>query len=68
MEWTTLIFEKLHRWLQAAIKMLPNLALAVIIFLIFYLLAKLTRRLVYKLSCRLSHKQAISNLLASVAH
>lgn len=68
MEWTNLIFEKLDRWLQAVVKMLPNLALAAIVFTVFFLLAKLARRLVYKLSCRLSHKQAISNLLATVAH
>ncbi len=66
-EWTNLIWEKLERWGQATIKMLPNLALAVLVFTAFYLLAKLTKKLVYKLSCRLSHKQAISNLLAGVA-
>ncbi|MGE7775997.1 mechanosensitive ion channel family protein [Chitinophaga sp. NPDC101104] len=68
MEWTQLILEKLQRWGQAAIKMLPNLALAIVIFLVFYLLAKLARNLVYKLSCRLSHKQALSNLFAGVTY
>lgn len=68
MEWTQLILEKLQRWGQAAINMLPNLALAVVIFLVFYLLAKLARNLVYKLSCRLSHKQALSNLFAGVTY
>ncbi|RPD39660.1 mechanosensitive ion channel family protein [Chitinophaga barathri] len=68
MEWTNLIWEKLERWTQAAIRMLPNLALAVIVFTAFFLLARLIRRLVYKLACRISDKQAISNLLATVAH
>lgn len=68
MEWTNLIFEKLERWGQAIIKMLPNMALAVVIFVVFYLVAKLARRLVYKLSCKISDKQAISNLFAGVTY
>lgn len=67
-DWTNLIWGKLDRWMQAAVKMLPNLVVAVLVFVLFFLLAKLTRRFVYKLSCRLSHKAAISNLLASLVY
>lgn len=48
--------------------MLPNLALAIVIFVAFYLLAKLVKRFVYKLSCRISDKKAISNLFAGTAY
>ncbi|WP_341836094.1 mechanosensitive ion channel domain-containing protein [Chitinophaga pollutisoli] len=68
MEWTYLIYEKLNRWGQATIKMLPNLALAIVIFLVFYFLARLVKKFVYKLSCRISDKKAISNLFAGVAY
>lgn len=66
--WSDLILEKLHRWTAAAIKMLPNLVVAVIVFVAFFLLARLIRKFVYKVSCRLSHKEAISNLIASTAY
>lgn len=68
MEWTNLIWAKLDRWLQAAIKMLPNLAVAVIVFVCFYLLARFARRTMYRVSCRLSHQPAISNLLSSLVY
>lgn len=68
MDYSALITQKLERWLTAAVKLLPNLAVAILIFIVFYLAAKLVRRLVYKLSCRLSHKQAISNLFAGIAY
>lgn len=66
--WTNLIWEKIDRWAQAAIKMLPNLVVAVLVFIAFYLLAKLIRKFVYKISCKLSHKAAISNLIASTVY
>lgn len=68
MEWTKLIFDKLQRWGEAAIKMLPNLALAIVIFIAFYLLAKFIRRVVYRISCRISDKTAISNLIAGLTY
>lgn len=66
--WTGLIWEKVNRWTEAAIKMLPNLVVAIIVFVAFFFLARLIRKIVYKLSCRLSHKQAISNLIASTVY
>ena len=68
MEWTQLILNKLQRWGEAAIKMLPNLALAIVIFIAFYLLARLIRKLVYRISCKISDKTAISNLVSGVAY
>lgn len=68
MEWTQLIFDKLQRWGEAAIRMLPNLALAIVIFIAFYLLARLIRRLVYRISCKISDKTAISNLISGMAY
>lgn len=68
MEWTQLILDKLQRWGEASIKMLPNLALAIVIFIAFYLLARVVRRLVYRISCKISDKTAISNLISGLAY
>ncbi|SHL46115.1 Mechanosensitive ion channel [Chitinophaga jiangningensis] len=64
----SLIFNKLHNWLVALIKMLPNMAVAIIIFIVFFFLAKFIRKITYKFSTRLSEAPAISNLVASIMY
>ncbi|MET3877648.1 mechanosensitive ion channel family protein [Chitinophaga sp. OAE865] len=64
--YSELIFDKLHNWLIAAVKMTPNLVLAVIIFTLFLLLARLTRKLSYGFSRKLSESSAISGLVSSL--
>ncbi|MGX5819198.1 mechanosensitive ion channel family protein [Chitinophaga lutea] len=64
MEWTKIIFDKLHRWLEAIIRMLPNIALAALIMAIFYLLARLLRKVTYRIACRISDKPVISGLIS----
>lgn len=61
-----LIFDKLHNWLIAAVKMTPNFVLAVLMFFLFLLLARFTRKLSYRFSTRLSETPAIANLVSSV--
>ncbi|HWV64770.1 MAG TPA: hypothetical protein VN105_02910, partial [Chitinophaga sp.] len=64
--YSQLIFDKLHNWLVAAVKMTPNFVLAVIIFALFLLLARFTRKLTYGFSRRLSESSAISSLVSSL--
>ena len=40
--WTTLIFEKLESWTTILIKMLPNLAIAVVILVVALLHCKIS--------------------------
>ncbi|SEM95778.1 Small-conductance mechanosensitive channel [Chitinophaga rupis] len=68
MQWTKLIYNKIQLWLETAIKMLPNLAVAIVVLALFVLLARLMKKLVYKLVYRLSDTPALSGLFSSVAY
>ncbi|MFB6454018.1 mechanosensitive ion channel family protein [Chitinophaga sp. Hz27] len=62
----TLVFTKLHHWVTAMVEMLPNMVVAIIVFTLFYLLARFVRGITYKFSHRLSSAVAVSNLIASI--
>jgi small conductance mechanosensitive channel len=64
--WGDLIFDKLHRWTTAAIKMLPNMAVAVLVIVAFFFLARLIKVLVFKFVLKLSHTPALSGLFANL--
>jgi small conductance mechanosensitive channel len=65
-KWFVLIRDKLAAWLEMFIKMLPNLLLAILIFITFFFLAKSLRKIVYQLLLRISNKPAISGLFSSI--
>ncbi|NIG54915.1 mechanosensitive ion channel family protein [Chitinophaga sp. Cy-1792] len=64
----TLVYNKLHGWLTTTVEMLPNFVVAIIVFILFYLLARFIRTLTYKFSQRLSSAPAVSNLIASLVY
>lgn len=64
--WGDLIWDKLHRWTTAGIKMLPNMVVAIIVAGAFFLLARLFKLLVYKFVLKLSHSSALSGLFANL--
>jgi small conductance mechanosensitive channel len=57
---------KLSGWLQQFILLLPNLAIAVILVLVFWLLAKLAKNLSLKLLGRVSPMEEVNRLLGSL--
>ncbi|MDQ3536011.1 MAG: mechanosensitive ion channel family protein, partial [Bacteroidota bacterium] len=63
-----LLSEKLVEWYQSLILMLPNLALAICIFIIFILIAKGIRKLSENLLDRISHNENISSLLSTIIY
>jgi small conductance mechanosensitive channel len=65
-KWIALIKDKLQSWLVSFVKMLPNLVLAILIFVACYFLARLLRKLIYKLLLKISHQPAISGLFSSI--
>ncbi|MBW8684418.1 mechanosensitive ion channel family protein [Chitinophaga rhizophila] len=65
-QWGDLIWDKLHRWTTATIKMMPNMAVAVLVIVAFYLLARLIRMLTYKFVLKISHTPALSGLFANL--
>lgn len=65
-KWFVLIRDKLESWLVLLIKMLPNLILAILIFVAFFFLARALRRVLYNIVLRLSHQPSLSGLFASI--
>jgi small conductance mechanosensitive channel len=65
-QWLGVIYNKLVRWWLALVKMVPNILLAAIILVIFFFLARLTKKLVFGLFHRISGKEAISRFIATV--
>lgn len=63
-----LVIEKLENWLRQLIQMLPNIALAILIIVIGYFLAKLIRNLLYKGMLRVTKHNALLSLATNVVY
>ena len=61
-----LVTEKLEGWLQTLITMLPNLVVAVIVVVLFFLIARLVRNLAHRLLSKVSQNEAVNNLLVTL--
>lgn len=61
-----LLMKKLEIWLRQFVLMLPNLAIALIILVITYFVAKQMRRMAENLLSRVSHSAALNNLFATL--
>jgi small conductance mechanosensitive channel len=60
-----MLVSKLSGWLQQFILLLPNLAIAVIVVIVFWLLARLARNLVLQLLGRVSPMEEVNRLLGT---
>ncbi|SDK62331.1 Conserved TM helix [Catalinimonas alkaloidigena] len=60
------VWDKVTGWVEKIIIMLPNLVVAILIFLIFYFLGRLVRRIVDKPLHRLTHSRAIADLMVNL--
>lgn len=65
---TDILNTKLEHWLEGLTSMLPNLVVAVVVLLFFYLFARVTKSLTTKILNQLSPKQAINNLFSTLAY
>src|SRR3954447_203968 len=59
-----LLTSKIMGWVRDFILLLPNLAVAVLVLVAFWLAAKLARNLVVRLLRRISHSEQVTRLLA----
>ena len=64
----TLITDKIESWLEQLIVLLPNLVIAIVVTVIFILLAKTFRNVGQKVLRRISHNHAVNNLLVTVIY
>ncbi|MGI8892854.1 MAG: mechanosensitive ion channel family protein [Bacteroidia bacterium] len=60
------ILEKLHGWLEQLVIMLPNLLVAIIFFVIFFLIGKYFKKIVYKTFAKATHSSALIDLMINV--
>jgi len=61
-----LLVEKLSNWLDSAIQMLPNFAIALFVLIIFYAIGKIVRKSVNKVLKSVTDNKTIVNLLESI--
>jgi len=61
----SLITDKLHGWLEALISHLPDFGLAVVVLVLFWLIAKLVRAGVLRALSKTSQNQAVNGLIAT---
>lgn len=62
------LLEKLNTWLELIIKMLPNMGLAILLFILFFLLAKLTKKISAQLFDKTSNNIALKNLFSTIVY
>ncbi len=60
------VTDKLQEWLNTLIAMLPNLAVALLVIVLFFILAKVFRKAVAKLLNKISHHHAINSLISKI--
>lgn len=63
-----LIKTKLTLWLQAVVRLLPNIILAAIIFVIGLYVARFVKRVAIKLIAKISHNNILNNLFGSIVN
>jgi small conductance mechanosensitive channel len=61
-----LVLDKISQWLITLIYMLPNIAVAVLIVVVFYLVAKLGRKISGNILNRFSRHLSVNNLISQV--
>ncbi len=61
-----IVAEKLNTWLENTIAMLPNVLVAFLILILFYLLARFIRIISKRVLNRISERASINNLISSI--
>ncbi|HUR12425.1 MAG TPA: mechanosensitive ion channel family protein [Flavitalea sp.] len=64
--WWELVRTKLELWWIKLVKLTPNLFLAFIVLIIFFFLARVIRKSMYRLTIRMSGKPSVSGLFSTV--
>jgi small-conductance mechanosensitive channel len=64
----SLVTEKLEDWISTAVKMLPNLLVAVLVLILFVLLGKLLKRIFNKVFQKITDNKSLQSLLSSILY
>ena len=65
---TNLVFNKIASWVNEFIHLLPNIALAALVIVLGIFLAKLMRKLAYRLITKFGHNDTLNNLFSSFVY
>lgn len=65
---SNLITEKLNYWVESIIKLLPNIALAALVMVIGFYIAKFVRKIASKLIHKISKNLTLNNLFSSIIY
>lgn len=65
---SNLITEKLTDWVEALIKLLPNIVMAAIVMVIGFYIAKFVRKIVRKLISKVSNNITLNNLFSKIVY
>lgn len=63
-----LLSDKLYAWYESLISTLPNMALAILVFILFLILAKALKKISGGVFRKLNYNLALRNLLISIIH
>ena len=61
-----IVADKLETWIEGFIEMLPNLVVAILVLIVFYVIGKIARKAVSKLLSRVSANKTVINLLETI--
>lgn len=64
----TLVTDKLQEWLEMAVKMLPNLVIAVLILFLFVFIGKFIRKIAVKVTGKVTDNQSLKKLIGSIIY
>ncbi|MCF8235091.1 MAG: mechanosensitive ion channel [Bacteroidales bacterium] len=67
-EGINLVIEKMSNWITSAIEILPNFVLAIIVLLVFVLLARLAKKGVKRVAGRKKRNSALTSLMTGIAY
>ncbi|GAA0894418.1 hypothetical protein GCM10009122_40990 [Fulvivirga kasyanovii] len=62
------VTDKINDWLETLVAMLPNMAVAVILLIAFFLLAKATQKVFVRLFDKTSDNKALQNLFSTIIY
>ena len=64
----TLLSEKIIKWYEVAVKSIPNIVAALLVFILFLILAKVSKKILKKALPRVTKNKAVTDLLNTIAY
>lgn len=64
----TLVYDKIEGWIKSAIEILPNFVLAILIIIVFVMLARLAKKGVHRIVRKKNRQDALTNLAAAMVY